>query len=122
MCVQQTCIDNGNLRFTLTWTGNDDLDIYVMTPGGVLIFFGNPTDPVSGGTIDTTTTQLTYGEHVENVVFNSTPPTGVYKYYTVPFVIRGTPDVWMLGVYVNGTEVAIHQGTASSPMFNFTYP
>lgn len=34
MCVNNECLNEGKPRFTLTWTGDDDLDLSVFTPAG----------------------------------------------------------------------------------------
>ena len=122
VCVLQRCIKQGHFRFTLSWIGNDDLDLYVRTPGGFILRPGNVFDPVSGGMIGQNTNQLYYGMWVENTYFPATAPPGVYTFYVVPFIIRGTPDTWTLAVYVDGMQVQVHQGTGMSPMFTVTIP
>ena len=52
MCEETKCINKGNPRFTLTWFGDDDLDLYVITPQGDQIYFENPIDTTSGGELD----------------------------------------------------------------------
>ena len=46
VCVQKICIQAGN-RWTLTWTGDDDLDLHVITPSGNEIFWAKQSDESS---------------------------------------------------------------------------
>ena len=46
VCVQKICIQAGN-RWTLTWTGDDDLDIHVITPSGNEVFWAKQYDESS---------------------------------------------------------------------------
>lgn len=46
-----TTLPAGPLSFRLTWSTNDDLDLYVIEPGGTQIYFENLRSP-SGGSLD----------------------------------------------------------------------
>jgi hypothetical protein len=93
--------------------------LYVETPDGTILFFGYKFDPVSGGRIEGDTNQLVFGMHVESVFFPETAPEGTYKFYVVPFNIRGEADEWDLQVVVEGMEVDLYQGTGMSVTFEY---
>src|SRR5262249_52267536 len=42
VCLASTCVGSGNLGFGVTWTRNGDMDLYVTTPTGKTIYYGNP--------------------------------------------------------------------------------
>lgn len=94
-------------------------DLYVETPDGTLIFFGNTFDSTSGGRLGEDTNQGSFGMHVENVFFPSRAPDGTYRFYAIPFNTRGQPDQWTLTVYVDGMEVATYLGTGMSATFEY---
>ena len=43
LCVQKLCIQSGT-RWTLTWNGDDDLDLHVITPSGNEVFWAKQFD------------------------------------------------------------------------------
>jgi hypothetical protein len=87
-CFQGTCVGEGELRFSLSWTLDTDLDLHVMTPGGEEIYFANPT--AVGGELDVddcvgSTCREPGGTHVENVYWGAGPPTGEYTFWAHNF-------------------------------------
>jgi uncharacterized protein YfaP (DUF2135 family) len=120
LCVQQTCIDEGNPRVTLTWTGDDDLDLFVITPQGNTVSFGQLTDPASGGVFGEIGAQFEFGRHVENVFFPlSGGPPGIYTYFVRNFNLVGEEDDWAVSVVVDGREIQSQSGRGSSATFSF---
>jgi hypothetical protein len=53
LCVNNACLHEGNPRITLTWVGDDDLDLIVYTPSDVMIAYDADFDPETGGSFDT---------------------------------------------------------------------
>ena len=122
VCVQRTCIDEGNPRFTLTFTGNDDLDLSVVTPLGATISAANTIDDVSGGVFGESHIQSQFGLHVENVHFPFTGgPLGSYSYYVTSRIPVGADDIWQIGVYVGGQRVALQSGRGTSVVFRYDF-
>ena len=116
VCVSNTCVFEGNPRFTLSWTGDDDLDLHVITPFGVEIFFSNLVDPVTGGRLDQDDIPRAFAFYVENIFFPS-PTDGNYTYFVDEFNRVGFSDAWVLQAFVDGVEVARHTGVGTSGLF-----
>ena len=121
ICLQRTCINDGSLRFTLQWIGDDDIDLYVETPGSTVIFFGNDFDVDSGGSFGEDSAQDSFGFHVENIYFpTSGAPTGAYTYFVLSSATRGVgADIWTITISENGEEVERNSGIGDSR--DFTY-
>lgn len=120
ICIQEICINDGNPRFTLLWSGNDDLQLYVETPGGETISMLNPFDAVSGGIFGEAGKQIGFDRHVENIFFSLGPP-GTYIYYVQSLNSIGTNDFWQATASVNGIEQAIQSGSGDSEKFVFEF-
>jgi hypothetical protein len=95
--------------------------LYAETPGGVLLFFGNPFDPVSGGQVGEDTNQMENNVHVENIFFPSSAPDGTYTFFVAPFNIRNEPDEWTITIFLEGMEVQSFQGSGMSNTFEYSY-
>ncbi len=122
LCIQRTCVDRGNPRFTLSWTGDDDLDLTVVTPFGTTLAVASPSDPLSGGIFGEDGDQLAFGQHVENIFFPlSGGPAGTYTFVVASFDEIGTPDAWTVTVYVDDAPVLTKMGTRTSDFFVFEY-
>ena len=120
VCTQRVCIDKGTPRFTLTWTGNDDLDLKVLTPLGTVVSFANPVDSESGGILGTPSDQFDFGRHVENIFFPSTGgPPGTYSYHVQSFLPEGVDDIWKVCVFVGGQEETCTSGRGSSSTLTY---
>jgi hypothetical protein len=113
VCVSNECLRDGNPRFTLTWTGDDDLDLSVVTPAGVNISYQNDFDATTNGAFDTGFVQDVYGSHVESIYF----PTGLggtYHIFVAQFAEQGEgDDNWTLQVFVGGAMVGEISGEGS---------
>ena len=107
----------------MAWTGNDDLDLHVITPGGFVINYETPNDAVSGGTLDHDDIPIEIGDWVENIVFpmDGSAPPGTYLYYVVEYIRVGTegPEGWVLSAWAGATKVAEFSGSGSSS--NYVY-
>jgi hypothetical protein len=63
----------GDVRATLTWTGDCDLDLHVVDPSGTEIYYSNPSSPTGGQLdVDDIPSSGDTGTHIENVFW----PTG----------------------------------------------
>ena len=111
VCASNRCIHDGNPRITLTWDGDDDLDLLVVTPDGATIWYDNNFDPVSLGAFDTGHAQDVPGQHVESIYFplRSAPP-GIYQIWVSSFEERGEPDSWTVEVFSRGSSRMVVTG------------
>lgn len=121
LCVSNQCLFQGNPRFTLTWTGDDDYDLSVLTPDDIEISFSSPFDPLSLGVFNTRFAQQVEADHVESIYFppSGTAPSGLYEVAVTQFAQRGgASDTWLLEIF--GSQGVLEQshsgqgGTASS--------
>jgi hypothetical protein len=126
VCVANRCLAKGDPRFTLAWTGDDDLDLHVITPGGAHIYYSNPEDGDSGGMLDHDDIPGEIGDWVENIVFpmDGSAPPGTYFYSVVEYRRVGTegPEGWVLSAWVGDTKVAEISGSGSSSQYEYTRP
>jgi hypothetical protein len=120
VCAQGRCINDGNPRFTLLWSGNDDLDLYVETPDGVTISMRNPYDDASGGIFGETGPQNGFDRHVENIYFPQ-GPSGTYTYYIKNANPDGSDDFWTVSVSIDGEAKAAQSGSGDSARFVFEF-
>ncbi|AWH84231.1 hypothetical protein HYN59_03490 [Flavobacterium album] len=106
---------NGNPRFNLQFSnaGNVDLDLYVQTPNGSIIYYGNET--AQGGTIDV---DCACGNACdsENIFFNN-GPSGQYTFWVDYYGDCGsgsTSSNFTVKVMDNNTVVQTKTGTLNS--------
>ena len=78
VCFNEFCVGNGVLRISLAFDVDTDLDLYVDTPLGSTIYYGNR--EANGGVLDVDQciSSCGSGSHVENVVFDGNAPGGTY--------------------------------------------
>ena len=108
----------------LTWTGDDDLDLHVITPGGAHIDYLYRHDPASGGTLDHDDIPQQVGTWVENIFFpmDGSAPSGTYQYYVHLFnMLGGTPDSWVLSAWVGDSKVNEVSGVGTSSPYTYTH-
>lgn len=117
LCVNNACLNEGNPRITLTWVGDDDLDLSVYTPGGVLIAYDADFDPETGGSFDTLYSQAASAPHVESIFFPmSGGPSGYYSIDVDLWDQVGSPDAWTLEVFTasgKSVPVFVQESTGS---------
>lgn len=115
LCINHHCVNEGDPRITLTWEGDDDLDLSVVTPQGVRVGYDNDFDQLSGGSFDTGFVQDVEGSHVENIFFpvSGIAPVGDYTIEVDPYEEREGSDTWLLQVFEIGQSdpVLIETGT-----------
>ncbi|KAL3932999.1 MAG: hypothetical protein SGBAC_010591 [Bacillariaceae sp.] len=123
VCVQRRCLAEGTLRFTLSWTGNDNVDLLVLTPNGKEVSSSNPSDDSSGGSFGVDViADGEFGFHVENTVFRgSTIPSGIYSYSVKPVNTRGSKDEWELRVFAWSQLVGWQKGQGGSRTFTYVF-
>lgn len=109
----------GNPRFNLQFTNeeNVDLDLYVRTPNGAVIYYGNQNSDGGSLDVDCRCSACPQGPN-ENIYWeNGTAPTGEYEYW-VEYYGSCTGDSpsssFTLRVLRNSTVEATHTGSLTS--------
>lgn len=121
-------LGTGDVQFTLTWTGDCDLDLHVIDPSGAEIYYGDPTS-ATGGTLDVDDIPDAgaTGTHVENIYWpTGSAPRGSYLGGVVniygntsgscPFTLTASAD----GRRVGATSGSLADG-AESTAVDFVY-
>jgi hypothetical protein len=122
VCFNNRCIMNGTPRFTLTWTGDDDLDLSVTPPLGNKVDWWYQFDSRSGGSMQEDTTPMGTS-HVESIYFGVSRQalTGRYIVEVDPYETNGGgSDPWKLKVSVRGKVAKSWSGTGKAS-FRFWY-
>ncbi len=116
VCINTRCVVDGTPRFTLTWTGDDDLDLAVSPPLGNMVDWWNQFDSRSGGTLQDDTTPMG-SSHLESIYFGISRRalTGRYKVEVNSYETNGdSSDPWKLKVSVRGKVVKSWSGTGEA--------
>ncbi|KAG7348633.1 hypothetical protein IV203_017338 [Nitzschia inconspicua] len=122
LCRDGDCVPKGDLRFTLSWTGDDDYDLRVVTPAGITIFWRNPYDSGSGGLLDRDRVGGVVGHWEENINFPiSQAPTGDYKFLTDLHTQLSAVDNWELSVWIGDEKQDSKTGFGSSNEFTYVH-
>jgi hypothetical protein len=107
-CVDGTCVGDGALRFTLQWSSENDLDLYVLTPAGNRIYYGNRS--ADGGMLDRDDTTGGPGS-IENIFFTA-PENGTYEYWVDNY--SGSAASFNLTVFKGGSRADMRGGSVES--------
>jgi len=108
----------GNPRFNLQFTNGDnvDLDLYVMTPNGTTIYYGNTYAENGELDVDCLCGDCPQGPN-ENIFWESgTAPSGTYRYWVDYYEScdgDGASSDFTLRVIRNGEVLATKTGTLS---------
>jgi uncharacterized protein YfaP (DUF2135 family) len=116
LCTNGVCIQQGSLRFTLTWDRNGDEDLLVASPGNCVLRSGRTTG--CGGVFERDDTG---GTGPENVYWATNPPAGTYTVCAIPYAITGATN-WRVDVVRNGTVARTFTGTHSTSSRTNTCP
>jgi len=112
----QSLTPTGAAVFTLAWDDNADLDLHVVTPSGKEVDPKHMTTSPDGGTPDTDPTVgaldrdsnaacVIDGYRQEDLVFQKTPPPGIYQIRVDMFSACGLPAAnFTVDVTVNGAS------------------
>jgi hypothetical protein len=121
ICVVDRCIVDGTPRFTLTWQGDDDLDIYVVTPAGDRIWWQNSFDTNSLGTLEDDPNMLGFN-HVESVYFDvASAPEGVFLVGVDSYEQLDAADQWSVTINVGGVSTKSWTNLIGEQEFAWTY-
>jgi hypothetical protein len=94
---------NGDVKVTLSWSTNADLDLYVVDPNGEQIYWKNDFSQ-SGGELDVDDWGETNGRHEENIFWkDGSAPNGTYSVMVHYFdwMQNWRPSSTNYSVYVN---------------------
>ncbi|MDR6969351.1 uncharacterized protein YfaP (DUF2135 family) [Flavobacterium arsenatis] len=110
---------DGNPRFNLQFTNpeNVDLDLYVQTPSGAIIFYGNLSADQGTLDVDCLCEDCPQGPN-ENIFWeNGTAPSGTYKFWVDYFGAcneDGASSNFTLRVVRNGVVLQTKTGTMNA--------
>lgn len=110
---------DGNPRFNLQFTNSEnvDLDLYVKTPGGRTIFYGNRSADNGTLDVDCLCSSCPQGPN-ENIYWeNGTAPSGTYEYWVEYFdscMSSGATSNFTIRVIRNGQVLETKTGSLSS--------
>jgi hypothetical protein len=124
LCVNSECINLGNPRITLTWEGDDDLDLSVFTPSDTEIWYDSPFDKKTSGVFDTGFVQDVSAPHAESIYFpRSGAPGGTYGIAVYDYEIRNGADPWKIEVFLNNATdpVFVQTGEGFRDDMRFTF-
>lgn len=121
--IDQNCdgrdlvLGDGSVRVTLTWNGDDDLDLHVIDPLGTRVWWFDR-EPPGGGILDRDDNATPCGHDlepggVENVYWPlGTAPTGTYtvEIYAFEDCLPLNAD-WTLQIFIDGTLASTQSGT-----------
>jgi hypothetical protein len=112
-----TVLGTGDVQATLRWTGDADLDLYVIDPDGFEISYNNPDSP-SGGILDVDAIPscgVETGDHAENVFWpEGESVSGTYEAFVIHFDVScGAPASYALEIKIDGVVVVSDSGTLS---------
>lgn len=141
ICVLGACVGAGNLRVTMIWSRNGDLDLHLVTPNNKQIFWNHkgPDATTDFGWLDKDDTQK---RGPENIYWDSiyTPPSGTYHICIVPWnfvpdassqnpvtfnvtIARpGQPDQIFVGSRTNDESTTVCTFMSTYYLTSFTYP
>jgi len=132
ICANQSCFPNGNPHFTLTWEGDDDLELHVVSPtSGVDISskqrYENESNPSSGGQWTgrgqkqqgSSTMVGSYAEHIYFPMNTACEEgKGIYEYFVKQTSQTGIKsDTWALSVFQDNIETNSYTSSGSSTVF-----
>jgi uncharacterized protein YfaP (DUF2135 family) len=109
-------VNEGEVRVTLSWARQSDLDLHVIEPNGTEIFYGNRGPTATGGTLDIDVLCDRVGG-VENIRWGvgTHPEPGIYTVFVDQFNECGQgPSGWQLEAYIDGRRVLASSGTGDS--------
>lgn len=75
--------NTGDLKITLLWNFQGDIDLHVIEPNGVELFYASKRDPYTGGFLDVDN-RIGGMNSAENIYWEN-PPKGRYKVFLVYF-------------------------------------
>ena len=126
LCFNTYCVQEGELRISLTFAVDSDFDLHVKPPSGEEIYYGHRS--ASSGTLDVDqcVSSCSGPTHVENVFFTSEATQGNYTFFVQNYSARAAGD-FTIEVAANGQTQTFHgtlpdESKADSETFTYAYP
>lgn len=121
LCRQ--CFVIGLTLSVQTFCITDDLDLHVITPGGVEIYFDMGMDEGSQGRLDKDDAPEEMARCVENIYFptDGSAPKGAYQYFVRNFDQIEEVDNWMLSVRLGDDRLRLHTGETLDQLNSTVY-
>ena len=121
ICVRNICVKKGSPQFLLTWQGDYEIALTVVTPAESIISWQHPLDSETGGEFHDHIDEEEF-RRFENIFFApDNGPLGVYPYYIHSFATNSDDDTWTFTIYIDGQEVLTKNGQGSSEVLFFDY-
>lgn len=120
-CSQGVCTSVRPLEFALFWRARGDMNLHVLRPDGVEIYWDAPfPEAGDGGQDGALNYNDTEAQGPERITFH-TPVSGDYFVCANNFGQRGIDpeDTWVLRVFENGVERAREEGAAGRGSSSF---
>ena len=126
-CFEGTCVQQGEVRVSLSWKVLSDFDLHVRTPANIHLYFRHMEG--GGGTLDVddcvqATCRDNDGTHVENIFFTESASPGTYDVWVENFDGRlpGDFDIEVAGAVQEDWSGSLTSDEgASSNLFSFTW-
>jgi hypothetical protein len=119
-CGGNIDLGEGSMQVTLEWESSADLDLHVIEPDGNELYYSNTGPSASGGQLDVdSNVGCDPDGSVENVFYNSAPPSGSYTIEVVGYDVGAEAGAsnecgggeYTLTIRVEGREDEVHEGT-----------
>jgi hypothetical protein len=111
-------VGTGEIQISVSWDAPTDVDLHVVEPGGVDIYYGNPTSP-SGGELDLDSNPACFidGVNNENITWGvATPPRGTYTVRLDYFDACGEVRTnYVVTVNIRGRQPMVFTGSFTGP-------
>ncbi len=106
VCFEGMCVGTGLVRVSLAWEGDTDLDLHVVTPSNIEVFYANPES--AGLTLDVDDCvggfcAVPGGTHVENIFFSTEAERGTYRVFVEHFEAYAEAPYRVEVVTIDGT-------------------
>lgn len=98
VCITVLRLGTGALQISLTWDNGTDQDLYVITPSGEEIYYGNDYDS-SGGQLDRDDTD---GYGPENIFWEDQAPNGTYSVQVDDYDNEGSRNNYYITISAPG--------------------
>jgi hypothetical protein len=126
LCFNTYCVQEGAMRFSLTFTADSDFDLHVKTPSGEEIWWKKREAANGKLDVDQCVSACGAKSHVENVFFTQAAAEGEYTFWVQNYSARSEGD-FTIEVAANG-QTKEYKGTlpktakAESEKLVYTYP
>jgi hypothetical protein len=127
LCFNTYCVQEGAMRFSLTFNVDSDFDLHVKTPSGEEIFWDHREAGDGRLDVDQCVSGCGGSSHVENVFFTDAAAQGDYTFFVENYNSRSGGGDFTVEVAANGqkkqfTGTLAGDDKAESETFTYSYP